>query len=456
MIYRSERPALPDDVVLAVRGVSKKFCMHLRRSMKYGIKDLMMNLAGIRQDTTKLRRDEFMALEDVDFELRKGVALGVIGDNGSGKTTLLRLIGGIFPPDKGEIAVRGRVGALIALGAGFHPLMTGRENVYINGSILGMMRDEIDEKFDEIVAFAEIGEFLEAPVSTYSSGMRVRLGFSIAVHTNPDLLLVDEILAVGDMSFNERCMRKMDEIRSSDKSIVLVTHSLFRIEAFCDKAIWLDHGRVVLYGDACEVVRSYLDTQEKREMATKNREGMLDMERAAGGSAGGATKYRNIIDIKEVELLDDDGVVRDEFPFSSAVTVRMHYFANRRVDEPLFNLRIMHRGRGVAEVGMLIDGSGPTWIEGEGFVECRLDEWPLTPKVYDLLIFVRSGNGVSDMTAMRIHATFRITDEGSDRIPLRGPMALNHFRGSLVYVPRTWRFIKNGRETDTVRSDYLE
>jgi lipopolysaccharide transport system ATP-binding protein len=182
----------------------QKVLSELETKFLYGTHDVFRNMFSIPNDTGKLRKSEFWALDDVSFELKKGETLGIMGVNGSGKSTLLRLLSGIFPPDKGRISVYGKIGSLIAVGAGFHPHMTGRENIYLNGTILGITRNEIRKKFDSIVDFAEIGDFLEAPLSTYSSGMRVRLGFAIALHCDPDILLIDEILSVGDLVFGTR------------------------------------------------------------------------------------------------------------------------------------------------------------------------------------------------------------------------------------------------------------
>lgn len=246
-----------NDVVVSVRNVSKKFCRNLRRSMLYGIKDLSQNLFGIKPDTTQLRKDEFWALDDVSFELHRGETLGLVGANGSGKTTLLRLLNGIFPPDKGTITIYGRVAALIAVGAGFHPHMTGRENIYLNGTVLGMKRAEIAQKFDQIVDFAEIEDFLEAPVSTYSSGMYVRLGFAIAIHAHIDILLVDEILAVGDAQFQRKCLNKIRAIRKQGAAIILVSHNMQNIEGMCSKAILFHHGKQLMSGSPKDVVPVY-------------------------------------------------------------------------------------------------------------------------------------------------------------------------------------------------------
>ncbi len=212
------------EVLLRVDGVSKKFCKHLKRSMVYGLSDLARNLIGLRPDYSRLRKEEFWATRGVSFELREGDRLGIIGANGSGKSTLLRMIAGIYAPDEGNITVRGQVGSLIALGVGFHPHMTGRENIYLNGSIIGMRRDEIDAKFASIVEFADIGDFLEAPVAAYSSGMKVRLGFAIAIHADPDLLVIDEVMSVGDAGFRHKANRHMQTYRQKAKAILFVSH----------------------------------------------------------------------------------------------------------------------------------------------------------------------------------------------------------------------------------------
>jgi len=185
---------MDDEIAIKVDHVSKKYCKSLKRAMVYGVTDIGRNTLGLSSHSENLRKHEFWAVDDISFEVRKGETLGIIGSNGSGKTTLLKMLNGIFWPDKGKITINGRVGALIEVGAGFHPLLTGRENVYINAAILGMTKEEVDEKFDSIIEFADIGDFLDTPVKFYSSGMYVRLGFAVAVHCEPDILLVDEVL----------------------------------------------------------------------------------------------------------------------------------------------------------------------------------------------------------------------------------------------------------------------
>ena len=266
------KAASESPVVLKVKGLRKKFCRNLRRSMFYGILDLVKNLLGIRPDCSYLRKDEFWALKDIGFELREGEVLGFIGVNGAGKSTLLRVINGIFPPDTGRVEIRGKIGGLIALGAGFHPHMTGRENVFLNGTILGMTRKELDEKFESIVNFADIGLFMDAPVSTYSSGMKVRLGFSIAIHCEPQILLIDEVLSVGDAGFQNKCLRKIAELKSKAKAIVFVGHNMDTIRIICDRVILLNEGRVEYAGDPEAAVARYLSITRANTRLSDDRE----------------------------------------------------------------------------------------------------------------------------------------------------------------------------------------
>lgn len=247
---------MSEEVVLKVEGLYKRFTMSLKRSMFYGTVDLMKGIVN-KPIEPELRKGEFWALENINFELRRGETLALIGQNGCGKSTLLRLINGIFPPDKGKITINGRIGALIAVGAGFHPHMSGRENVYLNATILGMSRAEIDSKFDAIVDFAEIGDFINAPVATYSSGMTVRLGFAIAIHSDPDILLVDEVLAVGDISFVGKCYNKLNELKNKGVAIILVTHNMQNIFDFCKRGLLMNHGKQIIDCNVTEAVKEY-------------------------------------------------------------------------------------------------------------------------------------------------------------------------------------------------------
>lgn len=255
------------DTVIKVENVSKKYCKSLKRSMLYGVMDIGKNILGLSSKSDQLRRDEFWALKDISFEVKRGETLGIIGPNGSGKTTLLKLLNGIFWPDKGKIMIKGRVGALIELGAGFHPMLTGKENIYINGAILGMTRKEIDKKYDEIVDFAGIGEFINIPVKYYSSGMFVRLGFAIAVHSEPDILLIDEILSVGDLGFQKKCFERIAELRKKRVTILFVSHAIRQVQRFCSSSMFIRKGSIEAIGDTTQTVNSYYSESLMNELS---------------------------------------------------------------------------------------------------------------------------------------------------------------------------------------------
>ena len=245
------------DTIISVEGVCKKFCRSLKRTMLYGVRDVARDVFGLSQISDGLRPDEFWALDNVSFDVKHGECLGLIGPNGAGKSTLLKLLNGITLPDKGGIKVVGRVGALLELGAGFHPMLTGRENIHLNGAILGLSKDEVAKKFDAIVDFAGLQELIDSPVKHYSSGMYVRLGFAIAVHAEPDIFLIDEALAVGDISFQSKCYAKLREFRDRGITIIFVTHSLDLVTTHCSRAILLGKGNVIGNGAPKVIVDKY-------------------------------------------------------------------------------------------------------------------------------------------------------------------------------------------------------
>jgi homopolymeric O-antigen transport system ATP-binding protein len=271
------------NTVIKVESVSKKFCRKLNHVMVYGVHDIARNMLGLSSRSEKLRDGEFWALQNVAFEVKKGEVLGIIGPNGSGKSTLLKLLNGIFMPDRGKIEITGNVGALIEVGAGFHPMLSGRENVYVNGAILGMGKREIDEKFDAIIDFADIGEFIDAPVKHYSSGMYVRLGFSIAVHAEPDILIVDEVLAVGDINFQIKCFRKIAEFKEQGKTIIIVTHDMTAIQRHAERVLLLNKGNLIADDTPEKIVGRYLslvtnDSTDDMQGATGSQKATTDVE----------------------------------------------------------------------------------------------------------------------------------------------------------------------------------
>jgi lipopolysaccharide transport system ATP-binding protein len=254
------------DWAIRVEGVSKKFGLTLRQSMKYGLRDMSQRLLGRKSTTGDLREGEFWAVNNVSFEVKRGQALGIMGVNGCGKTTLLRILNGVYSPDRGRASLRGRVGAMIAAGAGFAPMLSGRENVYVNGTLLGLSTHEIDNLMDEIVAFSELGHFIDLPVKNYSSGMYVRLGFAIAALSRPDVLLMDEVLAVGDLNFQKKCFDYILKLKRNGTAIILVSHSPGAIWSVCDRGVFMNRGGIEVDGPVEDAIRAY-DDQNSRNAA---------------------------------------------------------------------------------------------------------------------------------------------------------------------------------------------
>jgi ABC-type polysaccharide/polyol phosphate transport system ATPase subunit len=345
-------------------GVSKKFILHHERARSF--QELVVGL--FRRNNRS--REEFWALRDVSFAVEQGETVGIIGPNGAGKSTLLKLAARVIEPTSGRIAVRGRIGALLELGAGFHPDLTGRENIYLNGSILGLSRAEIRRRMDDIIGFAELERFIDVPVKHYSSGMFVRLGFSVAVHTDPEILLVDEVLAVGDQAFQRKCLERIDDLRRQGVTVLFVSHSADAVRALCNRAIWLYEGRVVADDAAEAVVRRYLEHSWGRQTVTQ-----------PGGDERrwGTGRIR----IVRVRLLDGEGRERQQFRTGEPLVVEMHYRAEERVERPVFGLAI-HRSDGIHITGPNTQFAGldiPA-VEGEGIVTYAIPALPLLEGLY--------------------------------------------------------------------------
>src|SRR3954452_3717375 len=317
--------------------------------------------------------DEFWALEDVSLEVPKGSTFGLIGENGSGKSTLMKCMAKILRPDKGKLTVDGKVSALLELGAGFHPELSGRENVYLNGAILGLSQKELRGKFDEIVDFAGVGQFIDQPVKNYSSGMYVRLGFSVAINFDPDVLLGDEVLAVGDEAFQRKCNEKFSDLKSAGKTIVIVSHSMVSVHNLCDRVAWLEHGRVKMLDSARKVVDEYSgNVQVDREE-----------DEAEGSYRWGSGDGR----IEKVELLNDTGTPVTQVHTGRALTIRLHYEMKKPINRPVFGLAI-HTLDGTHVTGPNTRDYDvvPDRLEGTGYVDFRIDRLLLLKGTYDITV----------------------------------------------------------------------
>ena len=358
------------EIAIKVENVSKKFCKSLKRSMIYGMKDIAKNSLGLSSNSHILRKNEFWAVEDVSFEVKKGETLGIIGPNGSGKTTILKMLNGIFWPDKGKITIKGKTGALIAVGSGFHPMLTGRENIYLNAAILGMSRHEVNRKFDDIVEFADIGDFLDTPVKFYSSGMFVRLGFSVAIHCDPDILLVDEVLAVGDMAFALKCHKKMSKFRSAGGTIVMVSHNLQAIRNICEKALWLYKGKIKGIHDArttCEQYEKY--TIERKESSYIK--------------TGKQLHYDPSAKISRVEFLNKNDNRCENFKVGDYFKIRINFACRRTVKNPIFTVSIFNKeGLLVSSNYSNSDGLNATQISEVGYTDFCIKNLSFKPNKY--------------------------------------------------------------------------
>jgi len=410
-------------------GVSKVYRRFLHQHQFRTLKSALLTGSLI----TDLRPDEtFTALDGVSFEVPAGTTFGVIGENGSGKSTLLKLLAGITKPTRGSLRVAGRISALIELGAGFHPEISGRENVAINGIMLGLSRREVDERFDEIVDFAELREFIDAPVKTYSSGMYMRLGFSVAIHVDPDVLLIDEVLAVGDEAFTRKCLDKIGEFRRRGKTIVLVTHSLGLVEKMCDEALWLRHGRGAGLGDPRRVVDAYLTYVAGGE------EALLARDQAASPSPAAAEEtkpegYREgrwgsrDVEITRVLLVDDRGQERHVFASGESVVVRLDVEARADVEDFVFGVGIFTAdGVSVYGTNTHIEDYVPRRASGRGEVSLELLDLRLVEGTYLLDVAVHRRDGTPYDYHRGLHSfrvKSRIKDVGVYRPPHRWSFA---------------------------------
>lgn len=302
--------------VVDVNDVSKKFCRQLKRSLWYGLRDLGSALTGSSgTNRLALRKGEFMAVQNASFQVNPGECVSLLGPNGAGKSTMLKMVNGLFQPDAGTIAVRGRVGALIELGTGFNPILSGRENVFINAAVLGMSRAEVLKIYDQIVDFAELHEVMDAPVQTYSSGMRVRLGFSVAAHLNPQLLLIDEVLAVGDVGFRMKCFDHLRKLVQQGVAIIVVSHAVSMLSRISDRAVVFDHGKVVFDGDLERGISVYESSMTKSETIQNT----------------SVDQGNDAAHIESVAVYNREGKQQSEFTTGDDVCVRIKLASKRKI-----------------------------------------------------------------------------------------------------------------------------
>ncbi|MDA0322635.1 MAG: ABC transporter ATP-binding protein [Verrucomicrobia bacterium] len=389
------------DYAIQVENVSKKFKLHGKtRTIKSAALDVI---------TSSQRRHgrEFWALRDVDFKVRKGETLGIIGANGAGKSTLLALVAGTMEPSTGQISTEGSISSLLELGAGFHPDLSGRENVYLAGAIMGLSKAQMNERFDAIIEFAELKEYIEEPVKHYSSGMYVRLGFAVAVEVNPQVLLIDEVLAVGDAVFQSKCLARMEQFRRAGKSMLIISHDLNTIQQVSDRIMLLDEGRVLETGKPSEVVEHYeLLSEERHRLSLRKEWGSRDVV------------------ITSVETLNDAGESCEMFRSDERLTARIHYETKKSIPSPVFGFAVADEsGHQIAGSNCQVEGATLPDLDGCGYITLRIPRLNLGKGIYLLSFSAHSQDHMQNYHRVDNAYTIQITEDGG-------------FDGA--YIPTQW------------------
>lgn len=356
--------------IIQFEGVSKRFSLDPAQSRRTVVESLI-------ELVTRQKRpfqEQFWAVKDVSFDVMAGQSVGIIGRNGSGKSTILKLISRILRPTSGRVVVRGRVSALLELGAGFHPDLTGRENIFLNSAVLGLNKAEVEKNFDSIVAFSELAEFIDMPVKHYSSGMYMRLGFSVAIHVQPHILIIDEILAVGDQAFQAKCLKQIYDMKKQGTTIIMVSHDMKTMQDLCSHLVWIEHGQLKMAGAANEVAGAYLEAaygQIGKQLMMQN--GRIAFERWGNGD----------IEITGVRFLNHAGVESRTFKTRESMTIEMDYLAHHPIEEPEFGLAIYHQdGTYISGPNNRVAGLRVGTVQGAGTVRYHIRHLPMLPATY--------------------------------------------------------------------------
>lgn len=446
--------------VIKFSKVSKRFILHHERASSF--QDLVVSLFGLRSLSKRgvalprPSREAFWALRDLSFGVYAGEVVGIIGENGSGKSTTLKLISRILEPTSGSVSVKGKVSALLELGTGFHPELSGRENIFLNGSLLGMSKKEMTERYEAIVDFAEIGEFIDTPIKHYSSGMVMRLGFAVSVHVDPDILLTDEVLAVGDEAFQRKCLDYISNLRKRGVTIIFVSHALDAVRSLCRRVIWLDRGRMIADGPSGEVIDRYL-AYENAKHAERMRSGETkphfvspqpmeaideaDEEKPFEGNqqeasaellaeAQESAPAEKLARITGVDFVDATGTPTTLFQTAQPFTLRIHYTADRRLEHPVFGLALFtENGTHINGPNTLFSGFDIPAIEGTGHIDYHVAALPLLAGRYSVTVAL-TGPDITDIYDHQ-HQAYSFVVQPTPGLPERY---------GLFYIPSEWSF----------------
>jgi len=419
--------------VIKVENLSKKYIISHKRQERYtALRDVMTNkVKGLFSKDRKsdLAREEFWALKDINFEVKKGDRIGIIGRNGAGKSTLLKILSRITEPTKGRISIKGRIASLLEVGTGFHPELTGRENIFLNGAILGMTKFEIKKKFDEIVAFAEVEKFLDTPVKHYSSGMYVRLAFAVAAHLESEILLVDEVLAVGDIQFQKKCLGKMDDVTKGGRTVLFVSHNMSAISSLCGRLVVLSAGQIRYNGNVRKGISYYMSSIEKGSH--------IDFQNFCGERRG-IKKFSTLI---SMSLFDENGKECDTFAMGQVMLIRLKIYIKHPINASRIGVMLRN------QMDVLIhdftsgfDGFIPDLKPGLREFEIRVEKIMVYPGQYTLGAWIQQMVGVPSDDYIRAALTINIIDN-----KLVGHLEASFDRitsdGTEVYVPCQWKEI---------------
>lgn len=413
------------DTVISIEKLGKRYTIDHQRSSGDGMRHVIESamrapIAWLRSSQPrKMQHVDFWALRDVSFKVNRGEVVGIVGRNGAGKSTILKILSRITVPTEGRIHIQGRTASLLEVGTGFHQELTGRENIFLNGAILGMTRAEIIRKFDEIVEFSGVEEFLDTPVKRYSSGMYVRLAFAVAAHLDPEILIIDEVLAVGDAAFQKKCLGKMGSFARSGRTVLFVSHSMDAIRTLCERCVWIKDGRVHKDGRTDAIVEDYFNS-------------------VASEQAFSCTNAEYGLTVQKVVLKNEQGEECSQFQPGDDLTVEVSYDAHKLVERPIVALGVLGVNGSCFTSNMLLDGHRPQELNGRGKITCTFKSIPLLPQNYTVKMIIRSANVQDLIMDYQEVAGFSVVGDLSE-YGYKGDFLTFARHSTPVVVPYEWR-----------------